>query len=265
MRCDCSSNQTYANALNKFTFLKECASLNMEDDEISFFLQYIELSSAAVSAFSMLDNKHSNRRGPTLYQRYRSNDPVECLCQGMDGVEFKRLFRMSPESFHRLYNILASGYVLQHRGRPSIPFSSKLGLYLYFVGHITDYVACGNFFGIAGTTAFKIVQEMVDLIMKFKSTYIAFPSTPEQYNELKVGMAAFTALEGAIAAVDGCHIPILLPPNADSRSFYCFKGFYSSLIIVVCDYKYRILGYSLGHTGCKADSSIVVFIYLDKS
>ena len=76
-----------------------------------------------------------------------------------------------------------------------------------------------------------------------------------------MGMAAFNALEGAIAAVDGCHIPILLPPNADSRSYYCFKGFYSSLIIVVRDSKYRILGYSLRHTGCKADSSIAIFFF----
>ena len=40
--------------------------------------------------------------------------------------------------------------------------------------------------------------------------------------------------------------------------FIVFKSFYSSLAVVLCNAKYRIIEYSLGHTGTKSDSSVVL-------
>ena len=90
------------------------------------------------------------------------------------------------------------------------------------------------------------------------------PST-DALSNLRNKMSAFTELNGAIGAIDGCHVPIQLPFNCDGRSFYNFKGFYSSLMVVMCDYNYRIIGYSIGHTGCQSDSSIVLVFYVDKA
>ena len=41
-----------------------------------------------------------------------------------------------------------------------------------------------------------------------------------------------TALKGAVACIDGCHIPIMKPDNVDERSLYTFKGWYLHFIVV---------------------------------
>ena len=63
----------------------------------------------------------------------------------MDSIEFKRIFRVSKDSFTVICNVLNPKIVQSNRGRPPIPSTTKIGLYMYFIGHITDYVACGNF------------------------------------------------------------------------------------------------------------------------
>ena len=98
---------------------------------------------------------------------------------------------------------------------------------------------------------------MTDLILQFYDNFISFPCTDARYNELATGMMEYTKLKGAIGCIDGSHIPIEKPDNFDSRSIYNFKGWYSHLIVVICDYKLRIIAVSTGHTGRTADSTTV--------
>ena len=142
------------------------------------------------------------------------------------------------------------------RGRPPVAFGIRIGLGLFYFGHTIDHVACANFFGIAPPTESKIIDEFCTALQNCKHIYLKMPEFvnlhPWQQN-----LIFFSALKGIVGCVDGSHIPIQLPLGADSRSFYFFKSFFSSFAVELCDAKFKIIGYSIGHTGTKSDSSVV--------
>eukprot|EP00834_Sanchytrium_tribonematis_P005681 NODE_361_length_8796_cov_0.460274.p2 type:complete len:264 gc:universal NODE_361_length_8796_cov_0.460274:2124-1333(-) len=200
-----------------------------------------------------------------IFQRDRLHDPFEMINEeSISHVEFKRIFRFSPDAFQLLHDKLRPLWPISLRGRPKIKFSTRLGIYLCFVGHNIDYCLLGCFFGIGTATAYEIVWEMVDLVLQIKNETIKLPNDPNVMAEMVEGMSQSTVLEGAIAAIDGCHIPLDKPDGVDERSIYNFKGWYSHLIVIVCDYRQRIIGVTTGHTGCCADSSIVYIFNVGK-
>lgn len=239
--------------------------LSVLKKEIKLYESYLTQSSLLINIYSSCLSSQSLKRaprGPKLFQRAIINSPQQLLALGISCAEFKRLFRVSPIGYFKLYDLLNSHYLLLHNfnqkgpGRPPTPIDTRLGLSLFFLGHTVDYVACANFFGVASSTAWDFIEEFVDIILKLEQEFIKLPELND-IPSLVNGMCAFTELKGAVACLDGCHIPIRLPANADSQSYYCFKSFYSSLIVVLCDYKYRILGISVGHSGNSSDSTIV--------
>ena len=119
-----------------------------------------------------------------------------------------------------------------------------------------------TFLGIAGPTAWDFIVEFVEKILKLEHRFIKLPELAD-IPSLANGMCAFTDLKSAVGCLDGCYIPIRLPANADSQSYYCFKSFNSSLIVVLCDYKYCILGISIiGHPGNFSVSTFVLYLFI---
>ena len=234
----------------------------IDEEEVDVYQQdTILIQTIFASILNDFNNIIPNRRGNKTYDRKRVNDPFECIKNGMNTLEFKRLFRISIKGYKKLHTIMNLFYPISQdtRGRPRIANSTRIGLSLYFFGHLVDYVACATVFGIAASTAFDIVEEFVDIfVVKLKNRFVQLPQSVNDIHQMAVDMMALTDLKGAVAAVDGTHIPIQLPYSADSRSFYSFKGFYSSLAVVMCDIKYKIIRYSVGHTGCNSDSTIVI-------
>ena len=239
----------------------------MSMDEGLFHLsnQYMALQSSYTLLFTNIQEKEHVKRGKTTFRRERKNNPDQLIMNGISELEFRRLFRLTPDKFNILKDLLKQFHPLGHlfdnredkmRGRPPIAFGIRIGLPLFYFGHTIDYVACGNFFGIAASTSVKIVEEFCDALQLCKRIYLKTPIDSD-LGGISSEFNTFSDLKGICGCVDGTHIPIQLPPGADSRSFYCFKSFYSSLAVVICDAKYRIIGYSIGHTGTKSDSSVV--------
>eukprot|EP00834_Sanchytrium_tribonematis_P004171 NODE_190_length_13461_cov_0.525595.p7 type:complete len:256 gc:universal NODE_190_length_13461_cov_0.525595:5681-4914(-) len=242
------------------------------EDELQLILSIQHAQHQIISSFASLNEdvpEEKRTRGPKIYNRVHKMDPIDCINEGMSSKEFKRLFRLSPVGFFKFFEIIKDIYLQQSfktetRGRPITPITLRIGMGLFYFGHSIDYVALANFFGVSETTAFKSVIQFSEYLILLEPFFVYLPSLNHEMQDLEDGMNVFTELKGAIGCLDGCHIPIKLPKSADPTSFYCFKSFYSHLVVVLCDFKYRILGYSIGHSGNKADSTVVFYIYLDQ-
>jgi hypothetical protein len=70
-------------------------------------------------------------------------------------------------------------------------------------------------------------------------------------NKIKEITTNFKCLHGIpyiLGAINGGNVPIITP-NVDPKSYYCWKGFYSTLIQGVVDAKYSFWDYDYGWAG----------------
>ena len=61
-------------------------------------------------------------------------------------------------------------------GTHSTPISLDTWIGLSFLVIPFDYVACGNFFGIAGSTVWEIIEEFVVIIFELENLFISLSS-----------------------------------------------------------------------------------------
>lgn len=110
-------------------------------------------------------------------------------------------------------------------------------------------------FLIGDSTAAEIITEVCTAIIKSMKDEVRLPSSPEEWVKVAAGFYEKTGVPNIIGALDGKHIKIKCPANSNS-AFYSYKGYCSTVILVLCDADYNILYYSIGSRGAESDSGI---------
>ena len=129
----------------------------------SRFRKYLLNTILAVSAYAnsqeLLNNIITGSfkfKPVSEYKQIRRLDPFECISMGISDASFKRLFRMSQEMYIKLYEELLPSFTTKHvrnntikGGRPHIPLSHRLGVFLYAIGRDTDIFSVAFMFGVS--------------------------------------------------------------------------------------------------------------------
>jgi hypothetical protein len=154
-----------------------------------------------------------------------------------DESSFLELTGMTRQAFDHLESILfdIGREATPKRGRPSsLTNADKLGLYLFFVGSRMNLKHLCLIFGIVPTTASKVIDQMIDLVVDKLETHVdarvAFPDTPEEMERL----AAIThqrepEVANCIGFIDGLAVPIQCSdsPAAQEKNY---NGYYSDTV-----------------------------------
>ncbi|XP_070069201.1 putative nuclease HARBI1 [Drosophila takahashii] len=169
---------------------------------------------------------------------------------------FKESFRMEKATFLFLVGRLE---VLRKRNtnwRDAIPLEKRIAIALYTLGSSAEYRAVARLLGVAHNTVCKILHEFCRaVIAEFASEFMT-PNylTPEKVEECVKGFEEI-GFPQCIGAIDGCHIEIK-PPAAEAVDYHNYKGWYSTVLFALVDYRYRFSYVNIGSAGRCNDSTI---------
>ena len=81
------------------------------------------------------------------------------------------------------------------------------------------------------------------------------PTNAENIQELINGFLHDWQFPQSFGALDGCHIQVS-PPKEFAVDYYCYKQFYSTVLLAICDYAYRFNYINVGAPGRNNDSNV---------
>ena len=168
-----------------------------------------------------------------------------------------RFMRMSPERLEHLLN-LTGPYMKTRRCRSREPISMKerLVLTLRFLATGDSQQSQSFNFRIGRSTVCLIIREVCAAIWKaLNDVYLKFPKTLEDFKKVAEEFQQEWGFPHCIGAVDGKHICIDCPKKAGSM-YNNYKNFNSTVLMGICDAKYRFLFVSIGSYGRDNDASI---------
>ena len=108
----------------------------------------------------------------------------------------------------------------------------------------------------AHNTIGKFIPEVCDAIVEeYAGEVFRTPTTPEGWLEIAKGFQERWNFPHACGALDGKHVAIRKPKQSDSI-YYNYKGFFSIVILVLCDANYKAIWAHVGSPGSESDCGI---------
>ena len=164
---------------------------------------------------------------------------------------------MFPERLEHLLSIVGP-YITKRECRSRKPISPEERLVITL-----RYLATGDSqqsqsfnFRVGRSTVCGIIKETCAAIwLALKDTYLKFPEKEEDWSQIQKEFQQEWDFPHCLGAVDGKHICIDCPKGAGS-TFYNYKHFHSTVLMAVCDAKYRFLFVDIGSYGRDNDASI---------
>jgi hypothetical protein len=95
-------------------------------------------------------------------------------------------------------------------------------------------------FRVAFTTICNFIPEVCEVIIQeYSEEVLSCPTTPEEWKQVADLFASRRNFLNCVGVIDGKHVAIRCPANADSV-YFNYKGFHSIVLMAVVDADYKL-------------------------
>ena len=165
---------------------------------------------------------------------------------------------MSPERFDSLLKMVAPLISKKDTNfRKAISPEERLAVTLRFLASGESQQSLSFSYRIGRSTLSNILRETCDAIYTCLSgTYLSPPTNKTDWQNISDDFENTWNLPHVLGAIDGKHIRIQCPKNTGSL-YHNYKGFFSLVLLAICDARYCFTMYDVGHYGSNNDSGIL--------
>lgn len=197
-----------------------------------------------------------------LVRKDRNRIPLYCeeVVWRYFEFEFKRMFRLSRETFNGLADrYRASPFFPElHGGRPRISAEKTCLVVLTYLGNQCSMYSIADRFDICESSVHACIERVLDLLHSLSAEVIAWPDEREQ-EVVKAGFLLKSAGKGprnTIGCVDGSHVEINTPSESP-QSYFNRKKFPSLILQGICDHANRFTDVLVGFPGSAHDARVL--------
>ena len=170
-----------------------------------------------------------------------------------------RYERMSPERFEHLLQLVGPKITKQNtQFRTAISAEERLIVTLRFLASGEDQQSLSFSFRIAKSTISQIIKETTEAIhSSLKDEYLTMPCSQNEWQKIAEDFENLWNFPHCIGALDGKHIRIKCPSLSGSL-YHNYKGFFSIVLLAICDSKYCLTLFDLEQYGSNNDSGVLL-------
>nr|XP_058956579.1 putative nuclease HARBI1 [Pocillopora verrucosa] len=175
-----------------------------------------------------------------------------------DRELYFRYMCMSPESFDHLLS-LVSPLILKRTTKLREPVSAaeRLALTLRFLPSGNSQQSMSFSYRVGRQTVSSIIKETCRAIWQvLNEKYLRAPSLPDDWEDIAEEFMQLWNCPHCIGAIDGKHIAIECPVNSGSL-YHNYKGFFSIVLLAICDAHYIFNFIDIGDYGSNNDSGVL--------
>ena len=164
---------------------------------------------------------------------------------------------MSPSTYDTLLKMLTPGLTKKNTNmRRCICAEARLLLTLRYLALGDGFRSLCQQFRIAPSTCRMIVRETCKVIYRtMQPRYMATPQSEHQWKQIAEEFSKRWGFPHTIGCVDGKHIRMEKPPKTGTF-FYNYKGYFSIVLMAICDADYKFLYVDVGAEGKASDGGI---------
>ena len=165
---------------------------------------------------------------------------------------------MSPDRFNHLLSLVEPLIRKSDtRFRKSISASERLALTLRFLATGDSQQTLSYSFRIGKATVSKIVSETCEAIYSaLKEKYLSYPKCEDDWLHISEQFEEMWNMPHTIGCIDDKHIRIECP-KLSGTLYYNYKGFFSMVLLAICDANYCFTLFDLGQYGSNNDSGVL--------
>ena len=165
---------------------------------------------------------------------------------------------MSPESFDYILS-LVSPLISKQTTKLREPSSAaeRLAQTLRFLASENSQQSMSFSYRVGRQTVSSIIKETCRAIWQvLNEKYLCAPKLPEDWKNIAEQFMQLWNFPNCIGAIDGKHIAIECPINSGSL-YHNYKGFFSIVLLAICDAHYIFSFINIGDYGSNNDSGVL--------
>ena len=165
---------------------------------------------------------------------------------------------MSPERFEHLLSLV--GPLIKKNDtnfRKAIPVAERLMLTLRFFASGDSQRSMSFLFLMGKKTVSRIISETSEAIVKvLQPIYMSPPSSSDDWKKIAAEFEEIWQFPHVLGAIDGKHVQIEAPAHSGTL-YHNYKGFFSIVLLAICDAKYNFILVDVGQYGSNNDSGVL--------